>query len=427
MEWKRALAVLMAMLVVAALLPSAIAERGRGSGGGLDDGSGEIETEYEDGVLKERIKVRNDTHRVEIRKENGLRTERREIAQEVVLQSRERIREHHGRLAELRLEHKGARDGFVNARAEFKVKCEDRQSEECRKAQADLVSEAKGYMGNSAEQILRILEEAKARISADAHIDAQTAANMTAQLDARARAVAAAQAKIEALNGTDMNATKAAAEELRTAWMQARTTINLAHGLLANARFQAFLVQLDTMERRLTQARDELAAQGKDVAALNASLSAFSAHVDASAAAYAQARDSYIDAMGQATTPSAAQELLKQTREQLKEAKDGAGEAREDLREIVREIRALDATVLTAVAADVGSVHARIGAQARAQEGQVGRDGVDEKRNGTEREPGRRSDGPASANSTGPDVAADVAANVGAGGVGVAVGVGVNS
>jgi chromosome segregation ATPase len=202
----------------------------------------------------------------------------------------------------------------------------------------------------------RIIDTLKSRVEAHPNIDDDTAADVVAELDADKAAILAAQAKIEALgNSSDVNATKAAAAELRAAWMDARVTIRLTEGLLRTARFEEFLNHLERMETRLKAARDELAGAGKDVTQLDADLATFGAKIDAAATSYAEVKSSYVSAMAEADTEAEANELLKTTKEKIDATHEALKGARADLRAILKDIKSLDGGKLSQIAEAVSA------------------------------------------------------------------------
>jgi hypothetical protein len=335
----------------------------------------ETRTEYKDGMLtvreERRVEFDGLREQIKLRMQNGTnvtvrelveyrkgvleqvkerREDLREDRKEFMEQARERVKEERKELDELRGKYSERRDGFIEAREKLKDDCESPRSDECKTARQELNVEAKGFMGNAAEQMLRIIETLKVRVEANTAIGDETAADVIAQLDTRALAIEQAQAKIDAINGTDINTTKQAADELRTAWSEARVSIRLAEGLLTHAKFQDFLDQLERMETRFTEARDRLAAEGKDVTQLDADIAAFSAKIDVATESYVSARDSYVSAMATAKTEADANALLKSTRDQLKASHEDVKEARDDLREIIKDIRALSPEVFVETA-----------------------------------------------------------------------------
>jgi hypothetical protein len=343
-----------------------------------DDGMDRIREEYKDGLLRIREEHKDEFERiraelrlrvnnsnittadlVEARKAflasvKERRAELREDRHSALLEIRSQIKADHERIVELRKEYKTEREEFMNARGNLKEECDDTASEDCREARKELNNEARDFMGNAAEQMLRIIESMKTRVESNEHIDAETAAGVVTQLEVRAAAIEAAQAKIDALgNSTNVTATKEAAAELRTAWQEARVTIRLSEGLIAHARFQEFLDQLTSMETRFEEARDQLEADGKDVTQLDADLAAFSAKIDAATETYESARDSYIEAMATADTEAEANVLLRSTRAQLKDARSDLEDARQDLRAVIKDIRGLDTGLLKETAAKV--------------------------------------------------------------------------
>jgi hypothetical protein len=282
--------------------------------------------------------------------------DRREQIREEFKQNLERFKEQFkqdlDKLKTLRAQFQGERQDFLKAKQDLRDQCKNgniSNTTSCRDAQHQLAESGRGFMGNSAEQMLRIINTTKTRISTNPNIDNETASAIVAQLDDRSAAVQAAKKKIDALDNTStVNETKAAAGALRAAWQEARVTIRLSEGLLTHARFQAFINHLNAMDVRFKEARDNLSASGKNVTALNTALTAFETKIGDVTASYQQAKDSYLNAMETATTEADANALLKSTSEQLKTVRQDAMGARDSLRDIVKALRDLDPKVLEA-------------------------------------------------------------------------------
>jgi hypothetical protein len=260
------------------------------------------------------------------------------------------------RIKELRDDYKEHKESFDEAKKEAKESCSNSRSEECKKAHEELNAEAKLFMGGASEQMLRILANLETKVEANTNIGNETAADVIAKLQVHKVAIETAQAKIQNLtNSTDVNATKAAAAELKVAWQEARVTVRLTEGLLVNARFQEYLNQLDRMQTRFGEARDTLDENGKNVTKLDADLAAFDAKVNAAQTSYAQVQDSYLEAMASAKTEAEANTLLKSTRDQIKETRDQLQDAKQDLRAIIGDIRDLDASLLADISGKVAA------------------------------------------------------------------------
>jgi hypothetical protein len=266
----------------------------------------------------------------------------------------ERIKEKKEHLKELQDEYKGKRDDVKKSRDEAQEACKTRRNAtECKEARERFNENSKQFVGNAADQMLVIITTMKERVQTNPHIDNATATKITAQLDARASAIIAAQAKLNTSNDT-----QAAAQELRTTWQQARVTIRLSEGLLVHARFQEFIDKLTNMETKLSEASAELKANGTNTTQLDADIAAFGAKLDAGAQSYISARDAYIDAMATVNTEAEANTLVKTTQEQLRAAEKEVKDARTELRAVIKDLRALDASKLNVVAAEV-SAHAK--------------------------------------------------------------------
>lgn len=338
-------------------------------------------------VMRERFKEFKDLS-VEDRKAfigefKNRREQIREDFKTTLEQVREQYKADKERIKELREQYKDERKGFIDARDDLREQCKRDASAECKKARGKLAEEGKGFMGNSAEQMLRIIGTMKTRVQTNANIDDTTAASIVLQLDERAAAIEDAKEAIDALtNESTVNETKAAAESLRTAWKEARVTIRLTEGLIVHAKFQEFINHLNAMDVRFKEASDALAADGKDVAELNAAIDGFEAEIDSITASYQQAKDSYLDAMDTVKTEAEANALLKSTHEQLKAVREDAGDVRDSLRNVLTELRGLDVERLKIVARSISDdtasddVDVEVETEIEAEAGSYGDDGT---------------------------------------------------
>lgn len=363
---KTMIGVLLALMLVISVVP-ALAERGSDDGIALRTETGlrlgvginssnnsaqrmMLEEEREEfkeqrEAAREEFKERSQNLREAIK-------QTREVAREEMKNALEQIKEDRERLKELQREYKGKRDDVKQSREDYARACKGKvNTTECREAREEFKDDSKQFVGNAADQMLTVIATMKTRVTTNANIDNETAAKIVAQLDARAAAITAAQAKVNA--STDLNSTQAAAAELRTTWQEARVTIRLTEGLLAHARFQAFLDRLNSMDEKLINASAELKAEGKNTTQLDADLAAFGTQIDVATASYVSARDSYIDAMASADTEAEANTLLKATKEQLKTAQDDLKAARTSLRAVIKDFAALSPEKLASVAAQV--------------------------------------------------------------------------
>jgi len=308
--------------------------------------------ELRDRVQERRIKVRE---RVDVRLD-ALREraqERRETIRERFQERREEIRERvkdrREHIRDLRENFREHRKAFLEARKDVRELCrEDPQSQECLDAKAELLADGQLFLGNAVDQIITHLENLKERLDANQHVDADAAAEMSAQLDASITALTDLQAQLE---DADINATKEIAAELRAEWKIAHVRARLANGLLWIGRFGVFLEHVDTMEGRLTEARDELAADGEDVSEIDVALESFRAHIDAANAQHVDTQARYVDGIGDVTTNEEASARISAAKDGLRVARDELKDAREDVRTIVRLIRTLNSDVLIAASA----------------------------------------------------------------------------
>jgi hypothetical protein len=285
----------------------------------------------------------------------------RNISKDMIADAIARLKDDRDKLKQLHDEEQTQRQALLDAKVSFNATCGKNNAtnatDDCKRAREQVKEKSGEFLGNSVEQMLRIIGKTKTRVMTDPHISNATSVTIVAQLDAEADMITADQATISGLINTSnsSNATKAAVQKLRQDWEQARVTIRLSEGLLNHVRFAEFLDKLDIMSHRLHEASAELKSEGKDTTQLDSDLAKFDSQINASATAYAGTRDSYVSAMVNAKTEADANQLIKTTRDQLNAANDDLKQARDDLKQVVNDIRVLNGAKLAEVAKKVNA------------------------------------------------------------------------
>lgn len=227
---------------------------------------------------------------------------------------------------------------FLKAKDTYK-NCKGSDSQECIEKRAQIRSQAKPYLVNAADLVIKELERVKAKVEASEDLSEDEIAEIVADLDEKIQEVEDAKAVIESLDDDSTNQEiNEAAKTIRNAWQKAKIALKKHAGKLVNARLGNIIHRTEMLEKRFYTARDKLAERGLDVSALDASLEEFSAHLDTAADKYLEARSIWSDA----NTPGEVDDAANQVKGLLKEAKDELKGAKDLLRDIVREIKQLN-------------------------------------------------------------------------------------
>ena len=224
--------------------------------------------------------------------------------------------------AEISASHKAA----LEEKEEFEEKKEELENckQNCAQAEAEVKASAQGYLGNSANAILAVLERAKARVEANEHISAAQSAQMVSSIDAKIRAVQQAQAEVESSSATK-DEIRDAAQEINAAWKKARVDVEASVEVGVKSEVAGVLKQSEKLEQRLESTIDRMEAAGKDTSAAAEASAEFSSHIEAAQSEY--------DAALSAQTHA-------QVKSHLREAKEELMKARAALKEAVNEVRA---------------------------------------------------------------------------------------
>jgi len=257
---------------------------------------------------------------------------------------RARLEVREERLQEAKLNYVRARERFelqkekvAEVREKFK-ECKADNSTECQEAKEKVKENAKPFLGNSLEMILKALERLKEHVTDNENMNADAKTRLLAKIDAKIAVITAAQAEIEALGE---NATpeqiREAAKTARDAWKETKPVVEESSAEVVNAKLGNIIHQTEQLSTKIHSVRDRLANQSKDVTELDEKIVEFDAKLALAKTEYQGAQDAL--AAGGEDAVQAAHEHVKKAQEYLKEV-------RESLRDIVKELRANGAEVL---------------------------------------------------------------------------------
>lgn len=224
-----------------------------------------------------------------------------------------------------------SRETIAEARKKFKA-CEVDDSTDCREAQKKVKENAKPFLGNSLEMILKALERLKEHVTSNENMDDDEQEALLAKIDEKIELVTGLQEEIEAL-GDDATPEqiRAAAKEARQAWRETQPVVREAAGKVVNAKLGNIIQQVEKLREKIAAIRGRLAEQGRDVTALDVKIAEFDAKLALANAEYEAAVAAFETKTGN--------EAVTTAHMHVKAAKDHLKEVRQQIREIVKEIR----------------------------------------------------------------------------------------
>ncbi|MEW6063150.1 MAG: hypothetical protein AB1571_02155 [Nanoarchaeota archaeon] len=254
---------------------------------------------------------------------------------------RERIKIARQSYIEIRQNYIGARQKFLDQRRIFitskekLVNCRGDFSERCKSVRADIRSNAKPFLLNSADMVLKLLDNLEARIS-NSNMTDEEKSNLLADIDAKIKEVEDAKAKIEGLTKNSTNEEiKEAANVIRTAWIDTRKDVKRVTGHFINFRIGEIIVRAERLEVRFDKVVEKAKADGKDTAQLESLISQFKEKIEEAKEKYNLAKGKYIEAK----TAGDVDAVIREANQYLKDAHSKLKEAQSILKSIVQEIR----------------------------------------------------------------------------------------
>jgi len=220
-----------------------------------------------------------------------------------------------------------SKEKLVNCRADF--------SDRCKMVRAEIKTNAKPFLLNSADLVLKLLDNLGTRIS-NSNMSDEEKNGLLADLDARIQGVEDAKTKIDGLTQNSTNEeTKEAAKVIRTAWLDTRKDIKRVTGHLINFRVGEIIVRAERLEERLDKVVEKAKANGKDTTQLESLINNFKEKVNEAREKYELAKAKYTEAK----TAGDVDSVIKEANQYLKEAHSKLKEAHSILKDIVSEIR----------------------------------------------------------------------------------------
>lgn len=211
--------------------------------------------------------------------------------------------------------------------------CKGKNTEDCKQKRASGKTTVKQTLMNAADQVLKLLNDAKARIEASEIASKEEAMS---KIDVQIASVEAAKAKVEALTEESTREDyNAATKELRNTINEARKDLRTSTHSLVSRRMGLAIGMAEQLEKRLDNTLAKLAEKGIDTSSVD--IEAFKAKVGEAKNLHAQA----IALFEQSKTAegNARADIVKQANEKLREAHAALKESHKILKDIVSQLK----------------------------------------------------------------------------------------
>jgi hypothetical protein len=213
--------------------------------------------------------------------------------------------------------------------------CKAKRDADCEQKRKDAKLGSKDILLKAAEDVLAMLDAAKARI-AESALDVKDAA--TAKIDEQIAAIGEAKTKVEALTETSTKEEiKDAAKNLRKVLQDAKHALRFGAHKVIFHRLGGVIAAADKLEDRIENALKKLEAKGVDVSSVD--IAAFEAKLDEAEKFHSEAKKSFEAAMTAASGEK--DELMKKAHESLRKAHAAIKEAHKLLRDLLHNLKAL--------------------------------------------------------------------------------------
>jgi hypothetical protein len=332
MNAKKLFAIFVLFAFLASIVPLAAAERGGNGANGnsieandidssTDSGSDDNESDDSDDSEDDEPEPTVISARQTTQERSRLRTISYDEAKEKYARARERL--------------DNVKQAILQKKTELK-ECRGLDSDECANVRKDTKAKSKDFLGNAADKILAMLQKVRARI-AESDMTEEEKAGALADLDAKIAEIESAQGVIEGINENSSKAEiQDAIKAVKDAWSKSKNTAGTEAGRLMNEKIHGITVKAEKLGEKLERIRDNLAAKGYDVSAIDAALEDFNANIALANENYASARAKYA-ATASATDKST---LMQEANNLMREAHKNLKDAHQSLMEAFRAVKA---------------------------------------------------------------------------------------
>jgi len=218
--------------------------------------------------------------------------------------------------------------------------CKGKSTEDCKQKRASGKTTVKQTLINAADQVIKLLTDAKARIEAS---DISIKEDAMSKIDAHIASIESAKAKVEALTSESTREDyNAATKELRNAINEARKDLKTSAHSLVSRRMGVVIGMAEQLEKRLDNMVSKIAEKGIDTSSVD--VAAFKAKVDEAKRLHAEAISLF--EKSKTAEKDAKVDLVKQANEKLREAYAALKESHQILKDIVAQLKRLSSSAM---------------------------------------------------------------------------------
>jgi hypothetical protein len=261
----------------------------------------------------------------------------REITQQQILQARERYQTAKQEYQSARERYQTAKENINRAKSTI-ARCKEDENEKCTQARTQIKAHSREFLLNTADKVLNVLEQLKAKVEANEDLTEEEAAEMLADLDEQIQEIEAAKAVIEDL---DEESTKEdiqeAAKTIKQAWAKTRVVVKKSAGRVVNAKVGGILVQIEQVKIKLDRIIEKLRSEGYEIHGIEAIYADFDDELGKARENYEKARELYESDV----EPGEVDEMMKQANQYMREAHKYIKYAHNMLRNLVINIKGL--------------------------------------------------------------------------------------
>jgi len=303
---RRIYTILVMVLLVLSIMPAALAQQ-------VEDGNNpENDSEAQPSVqIRERLRVfRNESSQVkeQIRErmnnisESNLSVRervqeklqfRREIAKEQIQKARQRYQTAKQSYLNARQRYQTAKENIQKAKDTVE-RCRSDDEEACTQARLQIKSQSKNFLESTADRVIGILEQLKAKIEANEDLTEEEASEMMDNLDEQIQKVEDAKGVVENLdNESTTEDIREAANTIKEVWKETKVTAKQSAGRVVNAKVGGIIVQIEHVQEKLDRIIERLQNEGYEIEGIEAIYADFEDELGKARENYEKARELY--------------------------------------------------------------------------------------------------------------------------------------
>jgi hypothetical protein len=209
--------------------------------------------------------------------------------------------------------------------------CINSDTAECVRVVKQAKGDAKEHLINSAELILKHLEELKTRIEASTDLSEEDVNDLIAKLDEQIANVQEAKSTLENINeDSTREEIKEAANTIRNAWDNAKIHVYKARLRYVGAKLNTWIGKAEIWGARAEEKASEINSDD-----INSLIEDYNSKVQSAKESYEMAENKWQESTTNDRLPS----LIRETNQYMKEANNYLKEARRILSEIIKQVR----------------------------------------------------------------------------------------